>query len=785
MSITEPASVFLIAATQHDEHKLMHKCHQTIFAIYMGNTIQTVRHGANVRRRALRFKLASSADASSRHSAPHSASCEAGRVKERKAQLATTPNPRAAAPVTRTRVDRLAEPLDEEQTALIRSDDEIEVERASELLPDLEKEDYRELVSELQRVRDELESTIHELHSGNEAMKAAHEEAISTKAELETSKGELQSLNEELITVNTQLQLKMEELEATTNELSSLLSSTSIAVIFLDTQFRVRRFTPAINDLIDLIPTDIGRPVNDLARKFSDETLLSDARQVLDGLMPLEREITSVSGRNYMRRILPYRALENRIEGVVITFVDIPERTRAERKFEHAAEDGSVAEEGWHVRKNGAQFWGSGMLGAVRNRDGELQGFVKVLRDNTDNKVSEEAVRQAKFAADAANEAKDNFLANVSHELRTPLSAILLWSQLLLDQKDTLPEKALHALSAISRSAEEQRVLIEDLVDTSRIAAGKMILEKSRVVLGDVVRTSVASMTAAATAKQITLRCEIENEACYVEADSTRIQQVVSNLLGNAIKFTNAGGNIWLALHRLGHDIVLTVRDDGMGVAEEFLPHVFERFAQSHPSRWHSNDGMGLGLAIVHHIVELHGGTVKVESAGVGQGTTFTVRLRVPTVASVHGQTERHEARQLAGRLIGVRILLVEDIDETRFALEAILNETGAATVSCETAACAIEAFERLRPHIILSDLGLPDVDGFELIDRVRAYESSINAALVPAVALTAFAGQNIRRKALESGFQLCITKPIQPVALLEAIESLISVMDLTPTAPT
>ena len=719
-------------------------------------------------------------------------------------------------------------------------------------------ETRRQLEEELQRIRDELQSTIQELQTSNEELKASNEEATSineelqsTNEELETSKEELQSLNEELTTVNAQFQAKLEELEATSNDLSSLLSSTDIAVVFLDRQFRIRRYTPAVSDLLVLIPSDIGRPLSDLARKFRDDDLLKDAQSVLDKLQALEKEIVSESGRAYLRRALPYRTADDRIDGVVVTFIDITARKAAEaalreseerhrlilegineyaifmvdpngrittwntgaerllgyaqtevigqplalvftpedraagvpeQELEEARELGAVTREGWRVRKDGRRFFGAGTLAQLVDDAGRLRGYVKLLRDNTERKLSEEALRQAKLAAEATSRAKDNFLASVSHELRTPLSAIVLWTSLIEDQKIVDPEQLAEALSSIRRSAEEQRKLIEDLVDTARIAAGKLRLDLRPVQAAEIVRAAVDLLRPLATEKKIDLSEQIDPAANTIEADASRLQQVVNNLLHNAVKFTPTGGRVTVELRRTGEEMRIVVSDTGIGIEPGFLPNIFERFAQAETVSARTEtvsarteSGLGLGLAIAKQIVEMHGGSITAESAGSNRGATFTVRLPASTIESHAGTTNSGEKSRLANLLAGRTVLLIEDVAATRRALTAVLQQSGAEVAPVESAPAAWETLERRRPDVIVSDLGLPLIDGYAFIRQVREAEKAVQARPVPAVALTAFAGEGVSRKALEEGFQTCLTKPIEPQRLVNILAALIA----------
>ncbi|HEX3729564.1 MAG TPA: CheR family methyltransferase, partial [Opitutaceae bacterium] len=707
-----------------------------------------------------------------------------------------------------------------------------------------------ELEGEILRMREELQNSIQELQANNEEMKASHEETISineelqsTNEELETSKEELQSLNEELATVNGQLQAKMEELEATTSDLSSLLSSTSIAVVFLDRQFCIRRFTPAVKDLFDLIPADVGRPLSDLARKFSDDSLLPDARKVLATLQPERREIASASGRSYIRSVLPYRAKDDRIDGVVITFVDITERLHAEQalreseerhrlmlenlkeyivfmldpdgriatwpgpaqlalgytaeealgrpldlilpgaesgqpsgttELREAREKGSITHEGWRVRKDGSRFWGFGALSAVLDAQGRLRGFVKVLRDNTDRKLAEEALREAKHKAEAANEAKDRFLATVSHELRTPLASIVLWANLIDEDKPVQPEQLGEVMAAIRRGAAEQQELIEDLVDSARIATGKLRLRLGRIDLPEVAAAAATAAELLAREKKIAIQTEIDPAAGVVAADPDRIRQVMTNLLSNAVKFTPANGRVRFQVRRQGGEVEIIVSDTGQGFTEEFRPQLFTPFAQAQASSARRHGGLGIGLGIAREIVVLHGGTIGGESPGPGRGATFRVRLPLPALEGKADGIASHGPSPIPLALAGARILLVEDAADTQRALAAALHEAGAEVEAADAAEKGLEAIARRRPNLVMSDLGLPEVDGLEFIRRLRAAEKAAGIPAVPAVALTAFAGHEVFAQALEAGFNQCLGKPVEPDRLVAALAKLL-----------
>jgi two-component system CheB/CheR fusion protein len=680
--------------------------------------------------------------------------------------------------------------------------------------------------------------------SSLKAKKSPKSKRQSSNGESETSKEELRSLNEEPTTVNFQLPAKMEELERTTSDLKGLLNSTDIAVMFLDTQFCLRFFTPPLKDLFDVIPSDLGRPLTDLARKFKDDELLADAKAVLDQAVRVEKEIASKSGRTYVRRILPYRAADTGVKGVVITFIDVGERTYAEtalrereeqyrlifeglrdyaifmldrkgliaswnsgaervlkftqseaigqplslifgpedreagipaKELEQAQKLGSVTQEGWRLRKDGIKFWGVGTLTALVDASGQLRGYTKILRDNTAQKLSEEALKQASRIAEEANKAKDNFLANVSHELRTPLGAIVLWINLLEEEGTPVAQRVKETLDAIKRCADEQGKLIEDLVDTSRIVAGKFRLDFREVPLNSVVQAAIESIRPNAIEKGIKIEETLDPRIGTVNADPSRIQQVIWNLLNNAVKFTAAGGSVKVEMRRYDKNVEIRVTDTGQGISKEFLPYIFERFGQADPfGDGRFNNGLGLGLSIAKQIVEMHGGTISAESDGPQKGAVFIVWLPLPEVA-VSGSVavEKPPRQKLSKALAGRYVLLVEDAKQTREALTAVLQKADAEVAAADTAKAALESFGQRRPDLIVSDIGLPDIDGYKLITQIRDIEKASNVASVPALALTAFAGKNVRSKALQSGFQLCLTKPIRARDLVSTLVSL------------
>ncbi|HKX31506.1 MAG TPA: response regulator [Blastocatellia bacterium] len=391
--------------------------------------------------------------------------------------------------------------------------------------------------------------------------------------------------------------------------------------------------------------------------------------------------------------------------------------------------------------------------------------------------VSEQAARKQ---AETANRLKDEFLATVSHELRTPLNAMLGWVSII--RKGNLEEERKHqALETIERNARLQKRLIDDLLDVSRIITGKLRLDTRLIDLVMIIEGAVESVRPAAEAKAVSLQTELEVLNCPFQGDSSRLQQVIWNLISNAVKFTPTGGQVKVRLRQCNEQVEIIVSDTGAGIAPEFLPYVFDRFRQADGSSTRKHGGLGLGLAIVRHLVEMHGGTVEAESAGKNQGATFTIRIPLigaqpnPTGLSILPPIRDEIAlSESTPKLTGLRVLVVDDHPEARDLLAVILNLSEA---EVQTAGSVSEALDRLtiwQPEVLISDIAMPNGDGYELIQRLRQREQAEGVrAAMPAIALTAYAGAEDRIRALSAGFQLYLPKPVEADELIMSVASL------------
>ena len=439
------------------------------------------------------------------------------------------------------------------------------------------------------------------------------------------------------------------------------------------------------------------------------------------------------------------------------------------------------------VTKDGRHRDVSLTISPIKDNAGKIIGVSKIIRDITERKRVEEEQqrlivreRTARAEAETANRLKDEFLATVSHELRTPLNAIIGWCHMLGQGKSDEATFA-RALKTIERNAKLQAQLIEDILDVSRIITGKVRLNTRPVDMAAVINAAIDSLQLASEAKNIKLEVRVDPSARHTNGDVTRLQQVVWNLLSNAIKFTPEGGSVAIRLERQGHNARITVSDTGQGISNQFLPFIFDRFRQADGSSTRRQSGLGLGLAIVRHLVELHGGTIEAESPGDGLGSMFTITLplaqqgrevQIRNTGSLAPTEELVQYAKPLPSLAGFKVLLVDDDEDNLHIISALLVEHKA---TVQTASSAVEALDLLRcyqPDVLVSDLAMPEEDGFSLISKVRDLEGQ-SSRQIPAVALTALVRIEDRTRALAAGFNMFVPKPVQPSELITTIANL------------
>ncbi len=410
-------------------------------------------------------------------------------------------------------------------------------------------------------------------------------------------------------------------------------------------------------------------------------------------------------------------------------------------------------------------------------------GRVWSFRDITERKHAEAereqllaSERQALERAECEARMKDEFLAILSHELRTPLNAIFGWANILRTSDN--PVEITEGLEVIERNARAQTKIIEDLLDMSRIISGKVRLDVQRVDLLSVINSAIESVKPTAGAKQIRLTSVLDPLAGPVSGDPARLQQILWNLLTNALKFTPKNGRVHVVLERVNSHLEISVHDTGSGIAPDFLPYVFDRFRQADASTTREQRGLGLGLAIVKNLAELHGGSVRAKSPGPNKGSTFTIVLPMVMVNIEADPNRRHPravTRELAEErldLHGVRVLAVDDEADARHLIKRILSACGAQIETADSGAAALRFLRKSKPHVLIMDIGMPNEDGYEAIQKVRQLTNQ-EGGKVPAIALTAFARSEDRRRAILNGFQMHIAKPVEPSELIAMVASL------------
>lgn len=692
----------------------------------------------------------------------------------------------------------------------------------------------QELADTRQQLRTTIgqyETSLEDLKASNEELQSINEELRSTTEEMETSKEELQSTNEELITVNHELKRKVDETARANDDLHNFFSATEIAVIFIDRSLRIKRYTRPATNIFNLIAADLDRSLLDITHRLAYPQMQQDIAQVFEKLQPVEREVRSNDNFWYIAKLLPYRTAEDRIEGVVLSFVNISrrkvveERLRvsegrmrliaastkdyaiitmdmvgvitswtqgAERLFgytereilgkfgdvlftpEDRAKDafqeelartrheGRVEEDRWQVRRDGTYVFCRGILAPLA--DEKMGGYVMIARDMTNNKWLRDQ-QEAKLAwekrerirAEEAARVRDEFFAVLSHELKQPLNLIQLTAEML----SRVPEIATQPIVArgtttIKRMVESQTRIIDDLMDLSRLDTGKLTLNCVQVNLSDVVAHIVSLATADSKQHGITMDLEQAPEELIIYGDLVRIEQVVWNLLSNALKFTPTGGKVHVRLGRDADNAYIDVADTGKGIPAEFLPFVFDMFRQGNTGATRQHGGMGIGLALVKELVSSHGGRVEAHSAGDGQGAQFRVLLplavlKQPSLAMPAKKGENH--------LAGKRILLVDDAAETLESLGALLSMENAQVTTASSGAEALKTVAAAEPFdLIISDIGMPEMDGYTLLAELRKLKATAKA---PAIALSGYTRPADVSHALTAGFATHICKPV------------------------
>jgi len=444
---------------------------------------------------------------------------------------------------------------------------------------------------------------------------------------------------------------------------------------------------------------------------------------------------------------------------------------------------GRFEDTGWRVHKDGTKFWANVVIIPNFDKSGKLSGFSKITRDLTEQKQIEDErnlfltrADLARLDAERANRTKDIFLATLSHELRTPLSSILTWAQLIrLGKVDAA--KAKRGAAIIEENALAQSRLIDDLLDVSRILSGKMVLNIRKMNLGEAISAAIESVRPLSSNKSIDIEFFQSNKSRVIHADPIRIQQIIWNLLTNAIKFSRKGSKISVALEYVREPLTARIKviDQGKGIPAEFLSTIFDRFSQADSSSTREHGGLGLGLSIVRSLVELQNGSVRAENAPKGKGAIFTLTFPVVASNSLGSRSSRERISNARVEdntepsLKDFRVLLVEDDAKTRDAVAIYLKSFNAQVKTTKSVREAMAALAKFKPHVLVSDIGMPGEDGYALIRKIRASKTT-SLKVLPAIALTAYASDDDAKRALAAGFQVHIAKPFKPAQLAQAI---------------
>jgi PAS domain S-box-containing protein len=484
-------------------------------------------------------------------------------------------------------------------------------------------------------------------------------------------------------------------------------------------------------------------------------------------ILALDPEGRVVRSNTGAERLLGYsrQELAGRAFGCIFT-PDEAQRGVPEQELRKAAEAGRASDDRWHARNDGTFFFANGVTTPLRDDRGVLRGFVKILRDRTDRKRLDEELRTRTEALARADREKDEFLSVLAHELRNPLAPVV-YALRLLDEKPLDDPDRWYIRRIVDRQMRRLARLIDDLLDVSRIRTGKVELRKSRIDLNVLIGHAVDGVRPLCEDRGHTLTVSLPPEPVWVDADPNRIEQVLANLLSNAVKFTENGGHLSLAAERHGQEAVVRIKDDGVGIAADLLPRIFDLFIQGDRSLDRSRDGLGIGLTLSQRLVELHGGTLEAQSAGTGQGSEFVVRL--PALPSVAAPDEEPAHRdEPASRPL--RVLVVDDSEDTTELLGALLEMAGHSIQLAHSGPAALEAAAVFRPDAVILDIGLPGLDGYQVAGRLREGPLGKDVVLIAA---TGYGQEDDLRRSREAGFDRHLVKPIDPADLQRLLAEL------------
>jgi two-component system CheB/CheR fusion protein len=696
---------------------------------------------------------------------------------------------------------------------------------------DTDQRDNREVVQlrqELAATREYLQSMIEQQDAANEELRSANEEILSsneelqsTNEELETAKEELQSSNEELTTVNEQLQRRNQELDQATNDLLNLFASSNIPVVMVGPDRRIRRFTPPARKLLNLLPTDIGRPIGDLKTAVSIPDLEEVIDDVVDRVQVVQRKVRDRDGHWYMLRVHPYRTGDNRIEGALLVLVDIDQVLRdqadlsrqaallelsldaivirdaddrivfwnrgAQKTFgwseeealsqrinqllttehsawvelnkaldEKAAWDGEL----FQRRKDGTPLLVHCREVVVKNDDGSRSAVLSIQRDITEFQRTVVALRDA-------DRRKDEFLATLAHELRNPLAPMRNAVEIMRLAGDD-QEAIARAREVMDRQARVLARMVEDLIDLARIAEKKIELRRERVRVSSVVDSAIETCRPMIERNRQRLTVDVPKQPIYIDADPVRVSQVLVNLINNAAKYTQPGGDISISAETTAADnqVMIKVRDTGSGIPEPLLAHIFELFTQGPRSTQQGRGGLGVGLSLVKSLVEMHGGAVEARSDGPQKGSEFIARF--PQAPAPEQSAPDDDVLHVA--VAPKRILIVDDNDDQVESLAMLLSLMGHHVTRASNGPEAIERAVELKPDLMLVDIGMPGMQGYEVARRIREEKSLENVTLV---AQTGWGGEEDRRRSAEAGFDRHLVKPVTLETLDEVVRSL------------